>query len=330
MARSHIPADGELPSSAEEASRAEGLRSLAVVIVVIATGLIGALLWLLVDLHHGDSRNAQSTREDRIVQPIDHELEIADDVPSNASLARTIESSARHVTPAANAPKWLSITEPSHRVLPDVPRVELISLLKPRAEAGDAEAAYELALALIDCVEAYNLSPESGLPAGTPNLAQFDATSRETVTHRLDLCEGIDARMLATHVAWLRRAADAGQIDAMLLYGTIAAQSMSPSDMLRDPQAVIDLRARTMAYLDRAVARGSHAALREAANRHDVGIMTARDRVKALAYQLALIHLEPFNDVAKVTGDRYAENLSDDELRRAGEMSRQILGQCCR
>ncbi len=272
--------------------------------------------------------NTRSTDIDTQAFPSSSDRPVSDG-SVGPSTSRPVDQPQNTPTPAATARRVIDDT-PLLAGFPDIPRDRIVADLMPRAQAGDPVAAYVIAMALDDCFDAFNDSPEESAPTDDDFHKALHASQRQQLSKTLDLCAKIDNVALASRIEWLRRAADAGQIDAMLIYGTVVTKSMSKTDMLRDPQAVIELRERTMRYLHQAIDRGSQSALLSAANRYYFGIMTQRDLVRAAAYQKAYVLLSPHDRAGQSVLQRYTSFLSDDENRRVTVLSGEILDRCCR
>jgi len=194
--------------------------------------------------------------------------------------------------------------------VPAGPYSEVIPDLRIAAHAGDARAAYVLSRVLIDCFLVGRGQP-SGFGSGIP-----DRCNRVAV---VDTSEALEM---------MQKAADAGLVQAQVLYPDAASELMTPTDMIRDPDAVKQYKERSMAYLASAANQGSVDALLQIANAYANGIMTERNLQMAYAYRYATNLAFPDlgnDDPARL----YGGGLTDEQLSVAKSMGNKIYRQCC-
>ena len=188
---------------------------------------------------------------------------------------------------------------------------EVMPGLRTAAHARNARAAYVLSRMLIDC-----FLVGRGQPSGFGS-SNADRCNQVTVT---DTHEAVQL---------LGQAADAGLVQAQLLYPDAVADLMTPTDMIRDPDAVKQYKERSMAYLASAARQGSAQALLQTASAYANGVMAERNLPMAYAYRYAVNQAFP-----ELGGDDpvllYGGGLTDDQLSAAKRMGNTIFHQCCR
>lgn len=199
--------------------------------------------------------------------------------------------------------------------------------LLPASARGDSVASYRLYLAAADC-EA-SVSPEvmranqriaEWLP---PNQAELSARAMEECETLLVDPELSDRR------AWLRLAAAQGSVEAAVVYAlTIDEVVGGPDEWLKHPEKVADYKQRALRYLEQAAAVGSVGALWSLSDAYKGGFLAPEDPVKALAYRIAAVQMEPAIG-AQGSIERMEKLLSPDQISEARRQARLIHQQCC-
>jgi hypothetical protein len=161
---------------------------------------------------------------------------------------------------------------------------EVLAELTPRAERGDADAAYRIFIKLNDCIGALDGSPFVTLHVGEMAKAAERAWMTDTLAKLAD-CEGITADQIDSRVHWLTRAADLGDPLAQLTY-TISSNLIvgDATRMMADPRAVEHFKTKSLRFLTTLAARGDVSATLSLSNAYHVGVLVPRDDVKAYAY----------------------------------------------
>lgn len=204
-----------------------------------------------------------------------------------------------------------------------------VESLRDRASAGDAEAAFTIYLTLSRCKSAMNADvgtraldayrKADALPSA---VAQLEAD--------LDACQGVVNREDLFSERWLERAADAGLIEAQLMYAIDPSATIgSASDMIRDPESVRRYKHRAAGYLSKAAGNGSVDALIRLANAYDHGILVPADPVLAYAYYAASIKANPGVPLAEQALDAYLTRVPANRREDAESLSRSIYSRCC-
>jgi hypothetical protein len=149
------------------------------------------------------------------------------------------------------------------------------------ARTGDMRAAYEIYQAASVCAAAADPLPEFAVAA---DRAQAEAERRHVQT----LCAGVSAVQLQERMAFLVRAADAGNRDARIDF-FMEGPMGRPADLdaqADDPQ-VRAWKQQALGYLQQAGTQCDHFALSLLANAYDLGQMVPRDPRMTMAYAIA-------------------------------------------
>lgn len=208
--------------------------------------------------------------------------------------------------PAHAAPK--TVRRPVEFDAPAGPYVDAIERLRQRANSGDRDAAYALSRVLLDCYYVGKGQP-SGYGSQEPGR-----------------CNGLVIDSPIEAMKWLAFAADHGVVEAQVLYADAIGDLLSPQDMIRDPQQVLDYKARSMAYLNSALAQGSSEALAQLANAYYHGVLTDKNLETAYAYYYALGMVDPGADDP---ADIYGGGLNSAQIARAHALAEEIYHRCC-
>ncbi len=205
--------------------------------------------------------------------------------------------------------------------------IDVIERLRPRAEAGDAEAALAIYMKLSACerviereisdaeMEAYRkMGAASGL--------------MENALQQLKECGGAQ-KLLDEQGKWLEQAAEAGVAEAQLLFAAdVKAVLGAESDMLRDPRKVQQYKVKAVRYLSKLAKGGNVEAMLSLAGTYDNGILSDRDPFRSYVYsraaQLAVPELIPTNLV-----EMRRRKVPVDQWSRAEQAARRFYSQCC-
>jgi len=195
-----------------------------------------------------------------------------------------------------------------------------IAALWDKADRGDAYAGYLIFRAVYRCVQLQRSRRASDLPG---NLAQVetDIADCKDVTQA-----DIDRAYLALH-----RAAEQGDVEAILLYAIAGPGNLETSDdLLRNPELVARYRADYKRFLEQAVASGNVNAMVTLAGSYSNGILVQADPVLAYAYQYAWLQVRPEKSaVADATLTPYAAQLTPEQIHAAQMKAIDILKRCC-
>lgn len=161
---------------------------------------------------------------------------------------------------------------------------DVLSELVPRAEAGDAQAAYQLFVKINDCKGALE-----GAPLAQPTTDQAaQAVQKAWLTdtlRKLENCEGLTDELIGSRAKWLTMAADNGDPLAQLTYAASSDLIVGDaSQMLANPRAVEDYKAKSLRFLTALADRGDVSAILQLSTAYRVGVLVPQDRVRAYAY----------------------------------------------
>ena len=139
-----------------------------------------------------------------------------------------------------------------------------------------------------------------------------------------------------TALRLLQRAADAGDLDAMLEYGTldfIDLRMNSQAWLVDHAEAIRERKQRVSDYLGRVLASGDARALRAYGNEYLYGRLFPRDPSKAYAYYYAFSRSAAGTEsgpwMSRMPLQFPASELSPEQLTRAQSEGLALLAQCC-
>lgn len=211
-------------------------------------------------------------------------------------------------------------------------RIDLASATEYRAlladaNGGDAVAATRLYLMLQNCEK---------IQAGTPSLeslrrdeaAQVDVEA--TLLQRaaeLEHCASIDKKIIAERASWLGMAAEAGLLQAQLIYAVQAEELLGGAQgMLQNPESVQRHRANAMRYLDSAASTGNIDAILVLSDVYQGGVLTPRDPVAAYGLRLASLTVSPGWADPRVVA-QWGRDLTPAQRSAAENYSREFIRQ---
>ncbi len=205
--------------------------------------------------------------------------------------------------------------------------VDVIAALRPRAEAGDADAAFYIFVKVEGC--RYQLYHGRGNESQPP-LGADDSLEAQLIARTPPECHGLTLEQYQGNVRWLEQAADSGLVMAQLSYASNAEAVVgNSSQMLSDPERVIAYRRKAMGYVRQAAAGGSLEALHKLSDAYHYGVLVRRDALRAYAYAYAEDLAAP-SRYGKRRLDAYAAQLDPAQLAAATQQGRRIYDACCR
>lgn len=205
--------------------------------------------------------------------------------------------------------------------------VDVIAALQPRAEAGDADAAFYLFVKVEGC--RYQLYHGQG-NEGRPPPGADDTLEAQLIARTPPECHGLTLEQYQSNVRWLEQAADSGLVMAQLSYAALPEAVVgNSSQMLANPEKVVAYRRKAMGYMHQAAAGGSVEALHSLGNAYNYGVIAPRDPIRAYAYAYA----EELAMPSKYGQERlnaYASQLNASQLATATKQAKGIYDACCR
>lgn len=203
--------------------------------------------------------------------------------------------------------------------------------LKPRSDAGDGLATYEIELVVRDCRNLISGEPEAGWQAMRRAGMRTDPDFLSKLEVRLGECVALSQDPTLYRAPWLARAAEQGSVEAQLLYGIdvrAAVGATSASELAEREEDVLAWRETSLRYLQALADGGNVEALSGLQSVHEHGYRTVKDPVAAYAYRQVLQRLSPtFWSDALLAQSRQA--LSLDQQRMAAEQAAAIYRRCC-
>jgi len=204
---------------------------------------------------------------------------------------------------------------------------DVIAALRPRAEAGDADAAFYMFVKVEGC--RYQLYHGPGNESRPPPGAD-DTLESQLIARTPPDCHGLSLEQYQDNVRWLEQAADSGLVMAQLSYaGNAEAVVGNSSQMLANPEKVAAYRRKAMGYMHQAAAGGSLEALHQLSNAYHYGVLTQHDPVRAYAYYYAKDLAAP-SAYSRQYLQTYAGQLDSTQLATATQQGRRIYDACCK
>lgn len=175
---------------------------------------------------------------------------------------------------------------------PDGPAAGVLQQLTPLALSGDANAALKLYMTLSRCEEALHQ------PSDLDRLSELMTADDMKILKAKQLAMELDCATVASELKsrgrWLELAAQAGDLQAQLLYSVDAEALLGTRrDILKNPDAVKQYRDRATGYLKSLAARGSIDAMLQLSSTYESGVLLERNDVLALAYLQAASFSDP-------------------------------------
>ena len=186
----------------------------------------------------------------------------------------------------------------------------VVNANRQRALEGDGDAAYAVFDALYRCVQM----------EGSPSSS--DAVQRN------DCAQLIDDR--ANYLRYLLIAAQAGNVDARLAYGTVAGAAFEDAEYLvKHPREFEEYRRRTVDFLNAAATQGSADALVKLAYLHADGILVDSSPVIAYGYLWAVSQTGLFEN-ARLGLEQMSQGMSPADVAAGIAQGERVLQTCCR
>lgn len=211
--------------------------------------------------------------------------------------------------------------------VPEEPIVDVAAKLRPAAEQGDERAALALYLALNRC---RNSLREPVTEEMVRAFERMNAATSLLAEEAAALGDCREAReMVGERGRWLVRSADAGNLEARLIYASDAEAVLGQeSAWLADPARVAEYKRKSERFLEEAAANGNIDSMLMLADGYTYGVMQAKDIPRALAYYRAADKARPgLVDPGMLR--TIEQSLTAEEIARAQTLADSILAQCC-
>jgi TPR repeat protein len=198
---------------------------------------------------------------------------------------------------------------------------EAIRTLEPLARNGSSKASYEIFLKLNECLDIEKATEES------------QPQSDETIAWRKeshDKCKNLNPDDYSKMQEWLLLAASQGSLPAQLSYATnVEAVLGGPTEYLSAPEAVIEYKERSFAFLRSAAQAGSIDAINALGDRYANGIMLQKDLSTSYAYFLVTSKVNK-ELVSQRKMDLIYQELTPAQRVEANHKGMEIYNECCR
>lgn len=206
--------------------------------------------------------------------------------------------------------------------------LEIVSALRPLAESGDSKSALLLYLKLSSCHSALTSIPDQREVEAYRKVGA-DNDLLKNMAQALEECDGVSDKLLAERGAWLEAAANAGLVEAQILYGIDSSAILgNESEMLRDPEKVQQYKSNAMKFLNSAASGGNVDALMRLGNAYDKGVIARQDSVRAYAYFRAAQLVKP-DVVPNNLVSTFQSGVPSSQINRANEIAQSIAKACC-
>lgn len=216
----------------------------------------------------------------------------------------------------------------------DQPLQTQLARLKNRADQGDLQATYSLAMNLRFC----SLAPldETDLEERLQQAYQYkdDGVAVANIKERYEFCQGIDQQQRAEFYLYLERAAKAGYVPAQEEMATVTPeQFMQLADSTElEREAYIKKREEfiqlQLSLLESASQHGSIKALIQLSNMHHSQNYGDHGRAKSYALNLLILELTDDNELQSTYSwfvQRRESELSPEQIEQAQVLSEQWL-----
>jgi hypothetical protein len=286
--------------------------------VAIALVLIlgGAVFFLQRDQQTNAKTSAQVLAETDVMQP-DGSLEVSSDAEGKGKTqSRQGERRA------------YSLKQEDQIQAVEGPARDVISKLRPQAEAGDSKAAMALYMTLTRCYDVLTkeLSEEE---VEIYRKANAEKGLLEGWSKRIDECRGIPVSDLEDRGRWLEQAADSGLLQAQLMYAANPRPIIGDAtEMIRNPQKVQRYKEKAMGYLEELAAKGNTNAMMSLAGFYDNGILVGKDPIKSYAYYKAVSLADPDPNLRELV-EMQGRKIPASTRGKADELAQIIYRRCC-
>lgn len=248
-------------------------------------------------------------------------------ISSNAIVAQVRSPNKGLATQVSKSRVTYVLSQEDRVSVPKGDAVQVVATLRRAADAGDAKAALAIYLKLNECNNAMR-DKVSDSELDAYRKAGADKGLMQGMLDRLEACDGVQP-LLVDRGRWLENAADAGLLEAQLLYADSPGSIIGgASAMLSDPQKVERYKAKAVAYLSNRAADGNIDAIMRLGNAYDKGILLKQDHVKGYAYFKVIDLAQPgLLPDALLSSKR--NRVEPSRRGEAEQTARQFYKQCC-
>jgi hypothetical protein len=201
--------------------------------------------------------------------------------------------------------------------------------LKERAELGAPSDALTLYSVLQRCHAALT-SPSNQDEVEALQAAGVDVKAvLQRQAEQLESCSKVPTADVADRGKWLTAAAEAGLVEAQLIYATDVESILGVRDIASaDPLTSEHYRRRSLNFLENLAQQGDINALQMLASAHDPGGFAGENPVASLGLRMVANRLNP-NPYSSQVIDSLSGRLSASEQRAAELYARRLFETCC-
>ena len=225
------------------------------------------------------------------------------------------------------------VTSQENQTPPAGQAVDVIRRLSVQAEQGDARAALQIFQKLEQCQGALRSDLRSGIFADGVSDPGDRVQALKDIEAVTKDCQGLTDQHFSRMGYWLDKAAAGGDLLAMLRYGDTGYRYVvgTPTDMLRDPEKIVEYKRKAMGYLHQAASQGVPEAMLSLASSYQNGIVANKDPVLAYAYARAAQQVHPSGPPGMQERflQIYSNGLSSEQLAAGNEQAQEIYRDCC-
>lgn len=202
-----------------------------------------------------------------------------------------------------------------------------VQQLMQRVERGDANAAYEIHLAISEC-RTFNSSRADDLSESAAAVSA-EKSFLEKTERILKECESLILTKDTYEGDWLSRSAAMGSQEAMRAYALSPEEAVGLlNDVIQHPEKLENWKHNASAYLHELAAQGNIAAIGDLERAYASGQFSAPDPIRALAYARVVQRVSP-GWVSDADLERYEIQLNAKEKTYSRSLADEVHLNCC-
>ncbi|WP_152246060.1 sel1 repeat family protein [Xanthomonas sp. LMG 12462] len=201
--------------------------------------------------------------------------------------------------------------------------------LKKSAEKGNAKSALALYLKLSTCDTALHtqISPDEikAYASAGISMEKYANSMEKSISE----CTGASEEDLKRRGKWLEKSAMLGDLQAKLMYASDPEAIVGDAtDMLRDPEKVIDYKKKAVKFLSDAASSGSPDGLMKMGDAYNDGILLPKDQVRAYAFYRAT-EMTTSSDFSNILS-KIEPELTPAQISQGNKEAIHIYQNCCK
>ncbi|AWH16094.1 hypothetical protein C1922_01495 [Stenotrophomonas sp. ZAC14D2_NAIMI4_7] len=202
-----------------------------------------------------------------------------------------------------------------------------VQQLMQRMERGDANAAYEIHLAISEC-RTFNSSRADDLSESSAAVGA-EKWFLEKTERILKECESLILAKDIYEGDWLSRSAAMGSQEAMRAYALSPEETLgSLNKVIQDPEKLSNWKHNSSTYLNELADQGNISAIGDLERAYASGQFSAPDPIRALAYAQVVQRVSP-GWVTDADLRKYEIQLNTKEKAHSQSLANEIYLKCC-